>query len=210
MTLSPEVQAILDRVKAGEPELTAAEKRERRKAERAAKPKVKREPKPRPAKVVGPHGSWRPALPDDVQQTLVAEYQDGATIKGLAESHGLNGETVRNVLRWHDVWVPGRRPKTRRDLCPITLLALWDQGLSVWSISRQVGAAYETTAARLEDLGVQLVHRQGGGRPPSDVCTKAGHPKELGARCRECKRIRQRDWRRQKTAAQKAAATAAA
>jgi len=209
MSLSPEVQAILDRVKAGEPELTAVEKRARRVAERAAKPKPKKEPKPRPAKVVGPHGSWRPALPADVQRQIVEEYQDGATIASIAERHSLNTETVRNCLRWHDAWEPNRARPLRRELCPITLLALWEQGLSVWSISRRVDAAYETVAARLEDLGVELVHRQGGGRPPSATCAK-GHPKEPGDRCPECKRIRQREWRRQKAAAQKAAATAAA
>lgn len=202
MTLSPEVQAILDRVKAGEPELTAAEKRERRKVERPAKPKPPK--KVRQPAEVGPHGSWRPALSNDVQQQIVEAYKAHATIASIAEQHGLNTETVRNCLRWHDAWEPNRAQNKRRDLCPVTLLALWGQGLSVWSISRQVGAAYETTAARLEELDIELVHRQGGGRPPSNVCVK-GHAKEPGARCAECTRIRQREWRRQK-AREKAAA----
>lgn len=206
MTLSPEVQAILDRVKAGEPELTAAEKRDRRKAERPA-------PASRPRRVaaVGPHGSRQPQIASSTQRAIVEDYQNGATISGLAREHGHDVTTVRNCLKWHAVWVPGKQkgtPVQRDDLNPILLLALHEQGMSAWAISKQLGAATGTVTSRLRALGVEIASAPGGGRPVQAVCAR-GHQKEPGA-CRECKRIRQRNWRRDKTARLKVAATAAA
>jgi len=197
---SPEVQEILDRVKAGEPILTPAEKRERAREIRAAKPKPVRAPRPAPAR--GPHGSRRPRLEVSTQRAILEQYRAGATIRGLARELGIHEGTVRNCLQWHDAWVPNQQagtPLRRDDLCPITILTLWEQGHSAYRIAKQLGADRTTITVRLREMGVEIESRPGGGRPASSVCGK-GHNKGGPGTCRECRRASYRAYHERRKA----------
>lgn len=201
MKFSPEVQEILDRVKAGEPILSPAEKRERARQIRAAKPKPVRAP--RPARAQGPHGSRRPRLDVSTQRAILEGYRAGETIRGLARELGIYHDTVRNCIKWHDAWVPNQQvgtPARRDDLCPVTILALWEQGHSAYRIGQMLGADRDTIALRLEGMGVEVEKRAKGGRPPSRTCPK-GHDKgEVGGMCMECRRASYRAYYERKKA----------
>lgn len=203
MTFSPEVQAILNRVKTGEPELTTDEERERHKVERAKTPRPKPKPKPRLRTLritpVGPHGSSQPSISGATQLAILEGYRNGATISGLAREFGHHPNTIRNCLKWHNAWEPGKQkgtPVKRDDLNPIVLLALHEQGMSARAIAKEVGASAGVVTRQLRALGAEIART----RPVQPVCQR-GHEKGPG-KCLECIRIRDRARRPRKAAAE--------
>lgn len=87
------------------------------------------------------------------QEKLVKAYEDGSTIRGLAEEYATSKLVIKNVLRAHNVRIKLARP-TDQDVKE--MVRLYESGLSLARTGERVGFDPVTVRKYLLTKGVEM------------------------------------------------------
>jgi DNA-binding CsgD family transcriptional regulator len=99
-------------------------------------------------------GTWtmRTSRTSHMERTLVAEYEAGETVWGLARKHGMHRSTVVRKLRGAGVTTGQRRLSDSYELVT-EVKELREQGLSLRAIAKRAGISYPSVQRLLYGAG---------------------------------------------------------
>jgi len=116
-----------------------------------------RRPAVRVAGVVTELGQSHKLLSVGEVDDLIARYEAGGTVKGLARELGVHHATARQYLRQAGVMRPRREPLTKLEV--VEAVELYDSGLTIAQVAAKFDRKYQTMRQALLRAGVVM-------RPP--------------------------------------------